>query len=192
MLLFVKNSKKIPDPRKGVPLISITDSLMSSFAMFSLKSSSLLQFDKKRKDACELQNLRNIYGIKNIPCDSRMREINDEVNPKNISPAFKSVFQNLQRGKALEQMTFYKGCYLLNLDGTGIFSSNKLNAPFCMEKVNKKTGKVTYYLQMMGAAIVHPDFKEVIPICPEMILKQDGQTKKMIVNVMLQSGFLKN
>jgi len=35
---------------------------------------------------------------------------------------------------------------------------------------------VTYYLQAVGAAIVHPDFKEVIPLCPEIIRKQDGET----------------
>ena len=46
-----------------------------------------------------------------------------------------------------------------------------------MEKVNKKTGEITYHLQMPGAAIVNPDFKEVIPLCPEMIIKQDGTTK---------------
>jgi hypothetical protein len=30
---------------------------------------------------------------------------------------------------------------------------------------------------MLGAAIVHPDFKEVIPLAPEFINKQDGQSK---------------
>jgi hypothetical protein len=30
---------------------------------------------------------------------------------------------------------------------------------------------------MLGAALVHPDRKEVIPICPEPIIKQDGDTK---------------
>jgi hypothetical protein len=30
---------------------------------------------------------------------------------------------------------------------------------------------------MLGAAIVHPDFKEVIPVFPEPILKQDGESK---------------
>jgi len=33
-----------------------------------------------------------------------------------------------------------------------------------MQKVNKKTGEITCYLQMLGAAIAHPDFKEVIPL----------------------------
>lgn len=172
---------KIPDFRNSSSMssISITDSLMSAFAMFSLKFPSLLQFDQTRQEVGnERQNLQNIYGIENIPCDSRMREINDTIDPqKYIAPVFKAVFRHLQRGKALEPMVFYDGCYLLNLDGTGIFSSKKLKTPFCMEKKNKKTGEITYYTQMLGAAIVHPNFKEVIPLCSEMIIKQDGQTK---------------
>jgi hypothetical protein len=170
--------EKIPEFRTGEPNISIADALMSAFAIFSLKDPSLLQFDNRRKDPAERQNLETIYGIKNIPSDTRMREIDDEIDPKKyITPLFKDIFRHLQRGKALEPMVFYKGCYLLNLDGTGFFSSKKLSAPYCLEKVNKKTGQITYYLQQLGAAIVHPDFKEVIPLCPEMIIKQDGKTK---------------
>jgi len=170
--------EQIPEFRTGDIKISISDALMSAFAMFSLKDSSLLQFDSRREDLAECQNLNSIYGIWNIPSDSRMREICDEIDPKKyLSPIFKVPFRHLQRGKALEQMVFYKGCYLLNLDGTGFFSSKKVNASYCMEKVNKKTGEITYHLQMLGAAIVHPDFKEVIPLCPEMIIKQDGTTK---------------
>jgi len=170
--------EKIPEFRTGDVEISIPDALMSAFAMFSLKDPSLLQFDSRREDLAECQNLKSIYGIQNIPSDSRMREIGDEIDPKKyLSPIFKVPFRHLQRGKALEQMVFYKGCYLLNLDGTGFFSSKKISAPYCMEKVNKKTGEITYHLQMLGAAIVHPDFKEVIPLCPEMIIKQDGTTK---------------
>ena len=170
--------EKIPEFRTGETDISIPDALMSAFAIFSLKDPSLLQFDNRRQNPSESQNLKNIYGIKVIPSDTRMREIDDEIDPnKYIVPVFKGVFGQLQRGKALEPMVFYKGCYLLNLDGTGFFSSKKLSAPFCLEKVNKKTGEITYYLQLLGAAIVHPDLKEVVPLCPEMIIKQDGKTK---------------
>ncbi len=173
-----RESEKIPEFRAGDIEISIPDALMSAFAMFSLKDPSLLKFDERREEKAECQNLKNIYGIDNIPSDSRMREICDEIDPKKyLSPIFKVPFRHLQRGKELEPMVFYKGCYLLNLDGTGFFSSKKVSAPYCMKKVDKKTGEVTYYLQMLGAAIVHPDFKEVIPLCPEMIIKQDGMTK---------------
>src|SRR5712664_1212968 len=34
-----------------------------------------------------------------------------------------------------------------------------------------------YYHQMLGAALIHPDFREVIPLMPEPIIKQDGTEK---------------
>jgi len=67
--------EKIPEFRTGNIEISIRDALMSAFAMFSLKDPSLLQFDERRKEDAECQNLKSIYGIRNIPSDSRMREI---------------------------------------------------------------------------------------------------------------------
>jgi len=41
----------------------------------------------------------------------------------------------------------------------------------------KPPEKKTYYHQMLAAVIVHPDQKQVIPLAPEPILKQDGATK---------------
>lgn len=169
-----KDFSKVPDFRQGDIKISMADALMSGFAIFSLKDPSLLAFDERRGID---ENLRSIYHIEDVPCDTQTRKILDEVNPEGLRPAFKGAFRQLQRGKALEPMVFFQGCYLLSLDGTGFFSSKKLYSDICLEKVNKKTGEVTYYLQMLGAAIVHPDFKEVIPLAPEFIQKQDGQTK---------------
>jgi len=40
-----------------------------------------------------------------------------------------------------------------------------------------KNGTVTYEHQMLAAVLVHPDLKEVIPLAPEPIQKQDGSTK---------------
>lgn len=171
-----KGFDNIQDHRNGNSTISLTDALMSGFAIFSLKDPSLLAFDQRRKTSAH--NLQTIYGINSIPCDSSMREILDRMDPIDLRPMFKSVFMNLQRGKALEKFVYMDGCYLLSLDGTGYFSSPIRHSPLCMEKVNKKTGKViSYYLQMLGAAIVHPERKEVIPLCPEPIKKQDGETK---------------
>ena len=165
----------ISDYRKGNITISLCDALMSAFAMFSLKDPSLLAFDNRRKE--EEHNLKSIYGIEQIPCDSRMREILDGVSPESLRPVYTAIFAQLQRGKALESMVFLYGCYLLALDGTGYFSSEKLSSESCMVKVSKKSGKESYYMQALGACIVHPDRKEVIPLCPEMIQKQDGDNK---------------
>jgi len=70
-------------------------------------------------------------------------------------------------------MTWLDGHYLLALDGTGIYSSEKVGSPYCLKK-RKRNGQEEYYQQMLGAAIVHPEQREVIPLCPEMIVQQDG------------------
>jgi hypothetical protein len=163
---------RLPDYRVGDTEISLADALMSAFAMFSLKAPSLLAFDKERVEG----NLHTIYGIERVPCDTRMREILDPIAPKWLRPAFKSVFRQLQRGKALEAMTWLDGHYLLALDGTGYFSSKTIHCTACLRRVHRN-GSLTYAHQMLGAAIIHPDQRAVIPLMPEPITNRDGMDK---------------
>lgn len=162
----------IPDYRLSETDIALADALMSAFAMFSLKAPSLLAFDKERAEG----NLHTIYGIERIPCDTHMREILDPVSPKVLRPLFKSIFRQLQRGKALEAMTFLDGHYLLALDGTEYFSSKTIHCASCLHRVHRK-GSITYAHQMLGAAIIHPDQRAVIPLMPEPIVNCDGTDK---------------
>jgi hypothetical protein len=169
--------EKIKDTRTGQSTILMVDVLMSAFAMFSLKDESLLMFDKRRASMRELANLKRVYGIENVPCDTVMRDILDPVDPEEFRPMFKDVFNQLQRGKVLDKFQYMGGYYILSADGTGYFSSKKIHCPSCLERKNSKTGQITYSHQMYGAAIVHPNLKEVIPLMPEPIIKQDGETK---------------
>jgi Transposase DDE domain len=162
----------IPDHRAEETGISCADALMSAFAMFSLKSPSLLAFDKERVEG----NLHTIYGIERAPCDTHRREMLDPVSPESVRPVFTGVFRQLQRGKVLEPMMFLNGYYLLALDGTGYFSSKTVHCQSCLHKTHRN-GSITYYHQMLGAAIIHPDFRAVIPLMPEPIIKQDGTEK---------------
>ena len=164
----------MPDPRSGSVEISLGDALMSAFAMFSLKDPSLLAFDERRRDPND--NFRAIYGIDHVPCDSQMRSILDPVDPADLRPLYQDVFRRLQRGKALESFVYLDGHYLLSLDGTSYFSSSKIHCPSCLEK-HHRGGGVTYSHQLLGAALVHPDLKEVIPLAPEPIINEDGHTK---------------
>ena len=150
---------------------------MSALAVFKLKFPSLLQFDEAKEEEAIKQNLNNLFGLNQVPCDTCMRERLDEVDPNNIRKAFTSIFSSLQRGKILEKYTFLDGKYLLLNDGTGFFSSKKIHCKNCCEKHHKKDGSITYYHQVLGAAIAHPDHREVIPICPEPIMKGDGSSK---------------
>src|SRR5438874_2541700 len=162
----------LADHRPGKPDISLTDALMAAFALFSLTSPSLLAFDKERTEG----NLHRVFGLERVPCDTAMREILDPVDPESLRPLFTQVFRALQRGKVLEEMVFVEGHYLLALDGTGYFSSQQIHCASCLE-MHHRNGTVTYRHQMLGAALIHPDQRAVIPLMPEPIVKQDGTSK---------------
>ena len=155
---------------------ALSDCLMSGLAIFSMKYPSLLSFDKAQDDPIIEHNIKTLFDVKNVPCDTYLRKRLDEVNPRLLRGAFKSIFTALQRGKALEDYTYLDNSYLISIDGTGTFSSSTVHCDQCNIKESKKTG-TTYYHQMLNAVIVHPDKREVIPLCPEAILKADGQTK---------------
>jgi len=164
---------RIIDHRTEQVKVSLVDSLMSGFALFSLKDPSLLAFDERRE---EPENLHTVYGIGQIPCDTQMRTILDDVEPESLRPVYKDVFRQLQRGKVLEEYQILGKHYLLPLDGTGYFSSKKIHCQDCLVK-QLRNGERLYHHQMLGAAIVHPNLKTVIPLMPEPIIKQDGAQK---------------
>jgi hypothetical protein len=172
--------RQVKDPESGkgsrsgnIPLV---DCLMSGLALFGLKCPSLLQFDKDRNEPVIKANLKSLYGVENAPCDTYLRERLDVIDPKHIRGAFKSIFSKLQRSKALEAYQFLDGHYLLLSDGTGFFSSKQIHCQNCCTKKHRD-GTVTYHHMMLGSAIVHPDRKEVIPLCPEPIMNHDGSKK---------------
>jgi len=148
---------------------------MSAVAMFSLKDEHLLAFDDLLNDPVRQANLHQLYGIPKAPSDTQMRAILDEVNPHLLRPAFVTLHQELQKQGVLENYRFL-GKYLISLDGTGLYSSGKQGCPECCEK-HHSNGEVTYYHQLLGAVLVHPDKSTVLPLFPEAITRQDGTTK---------------
>jgi len=95
----------IPDPRWDGGDMSFTDALMSACAMFSLKAPSLLACDKERAEG----HVPTIYGMQRVPCDPHRRELLAPVSPTWLRPVGQSVFRQLQRGKALEEMVLLDG-----------------------------------------------------------------------------------
>ncbi len=176
LMRSVRNSfQKISDPVKGRQW-ALPDVLMSGLAIFSLKYPSLLSFDRaSRNDKTVKHNLKKLFGVRATPCDTAMRERLDKVDPFQLRGAFKKVFAALQRGKGLEPFN-YLGHYLLSVDGTGYFSSSTVHCDQCCKK-HHRDGSVSYYHMMLGAVLVHPEIKQVIPLPPEQIMNEDGSKK---------------
>ena len=169
---------RVPDPLRTRG-ISLSDCLMSGLAVFSFKMPSLLQFDTRVRggeDPVQARNLRTLFGVVRAPSDTWMRERLDEVDPRDLRRCFTRIHSALQRGKVLEDWSVLDGHLLISVDGTGHHSSHKVSCKNCCVK-NHRDGSKTYYHQALGAAVVHPDHAEVLPLAPEPIRKEDGARK---------------
>mgnify|MGYP001564515523 FL=1 len=115
--LVRKEFERISDLRNK-PQGTCADALMAGLALFSLKDPSLLAFEDRRTDA----TIKSIYSIRQIPSDTNMRTILDDIDLLSLNRVFNKVLAKFQRGKGLEDMVFYDSYYLISNDGTGYFS----------------------------------------------------------------------
>jgi hypothetical protein len=123
-----------------------------------------------------LKNIKRLFSLDNVPCDTYMRERLDEITPHVCRRAFCDLFTLLQRNKVLDNFHFFKDHYLISVDGSGVFSSQDVHCDNCCVK-NHRNGTTTYHHQILGAALVHPTQKVVYPFAPEPIMKTDGSKK---------------
>lgn len=170
--------RRIEDNRhSGKVRHSLHDCFMSGFAMMYFQDSSLLQFQKRLEDAAHHNNLSNLFQVQSIPRDTQMREVIDEIDSRELEPLFEDFFRALQRGKHLESYRFLGDHYLVSIDGSGYFSSDKISCPGCLWKESKK-GKLRYEHQIVQAALMRPGKREVMPLAPEAIVNGDGKEKQ--------------
>ena len=174
---MARRFEQIDDSRQQSKVdFSLHDCLMSAFAMMFFQDPSLLQFQKRLQDAIHKNNLSTLFAVSKIPCDTQLRDTIDSCDPQQIEVIFSDYFSLLQRGKQLESFQVLDGHYLIAIDGTQYFSSEKLHCPQCLHKKTK--GRLRYHHQIVQAAMVCPGMRQVVPLAPEAVQNSDGQDKQ--------------
>lgn len=160
--------------------IELLDFLMSGFAIFALKFPSLLKFEEEMRDRNLASHLSPLFKLQQVPSDTHLRTVLDEIELESLSPIFKKLFNHFQRSNHLKEFQFLEGKYILCIDGTQFFASDKIHCDSCMVKKTRDDSKsegVKYYHQMLAGCLVHPNKECVIPFAPEPMHKQDGNDK---------------
>jgi len=153
---------------------SLIDNLMASFAMFSLKDASLLEFRELIKERQE--NLRRIYHLEKIPQDTALRQTIDGVAPASLQSQFSPMIAWLKEQELWSARKVLEHYHAVSIDGTGYFSSSTTCCDHCLVKEHRN-GKTTYHHQLLVAVNVHPDQATVFPLQAEPITNQDGSIK---------------
>lgn len=168
----------LPDSREAVKTdYSIHDAMMSGFACMYFQDPSLLQFQQRLKEIEHRDNLQTLFGVNDIPGETQLRDIVDEVATDEFRPIFKDYFSRLQRGKHLLQYQLFDGLYICSIDGTQYFNSNRIHCSGCL-RTTHKNGSISYSHKVLQAALMHPDMRQVIPLMPEEIRNTDGTIKQ--------------
>jgi hypothetical protein len=130
--------RKIPDWRQQSKVsISLHDALMSGLACMYFQDPSLLQFQKHLQDVQHKNNLQTLFGVQNIPKETQMRDIIDNVESSHFQDVFKKIHSQLQQNRLLEQYQLFPDLYLFPFDGTSYFSSEKVHCAQCLTKKHR-------------------------------------------------------
>jgi len=165
---------KITDRRRANASYTLTDFLCSAFAMFSLKSPSLLAFEEQTK--VEKRNLHSIYHIGAIPSDTQMREVLDPIDPAPLRKLFATLFATLETTGVIKEYHFWRDFVVVTVDGVEHFSSSKIHCAHCTTRT-LRDGTRSYHHAGLGSVLVNPAHEEVFPLDFEPILKEDGARK---------------
>jgi hypothetical protein len=165
---------QLPDHRRANSSYDLADVLRSAFAMFSLKSPSLLAFKELTKQ--EEKNLKAIYQIRSIPSDTQMRTTLDPLSPAPLRTLFAKLFNKLREAGVIKEYEYWKGQIVISIDGVEHFSSTKVHCNHCTTRAHRN-GETSYHHSGLAAVLVHPDQEEVFTLDFEPILNADGSKK---------------
>ena len=170
--------KTLPDERRADRIQQgLRDFYLSAFALFYLQDPSLLEFQRRLEEQLQRNNLRSVFGIEAIPSDTHLREILDWQEESRLEGVFRTYLGRMQRSKQLERYQYLDQGYLVTVDASEYFNSEKVHCSRCLKRT-KSDGTLEYYHQVVQPAIVNPELRQVLPLAPQFIRKQDGASKQ--------------
>lgn len=170
--------KPLPDGRRKERVRhGLADCYLSAFAMFYLQDPSLLEFQRRVQEQVQRNNLGDVFGIETIPSDTQLREVLDWQEGEAVSGVFREMLRRLQRSKQLERYRYLPQGFLITMDGSEYFNSEKVTCRRCLKR-RKSDGRLEYYHQILQPALIHPELRQVLPLAPQFIRRRDGTDKQ--------------
>jgi hypothetical protein len=167
----------LPDRRTGPSrddAYTMTDIGLSAFSIFFMGSPSFLAHQRALEEGHGRSNCQTLFGMTAIPTDNYIRLMLDGAAPTVFDRLF---MKAIEAAGPLTPFQCPDGRVLIALDGTEHFCSRKIKCRQCSTRL-RADGGTEYFHAFLGASIVAPSHKRVLPLPPEFIAPQDGAVKQ--------------
>jgi len=169
---------EFPDGRTGDNTSYLMEDFgLGAFSTFFSQSPSFLANQRNLQKAKGQSNAQSLFHLQEIPSDNQIRQMLDPVPPEKLFPCYDAAFESLRQAGHLESWRILQDTFLIALDGTWYYSSDKIHCRNCSCLEHKSGGK-TYYHSAVTPVLVAPGHEHAIPLRPEFITPQDGHTKQ--------------
>jgi len=176
---------RVPDPRHPDRVsFLLHDTLLSGFACMFFQHRSLLEFQRRMKERRGRCNLETLFGVRQVPSDSQMRQILDPLATEPLRQLLPLLFEKLRRAGWAKQFKTelatsqdQSDYYSVALDGTQYFHSTQLECPSCLIK-RDVSGQAHYSHCVVAATLVKAGSRKVLPLDVEQVQNSDGQGKQ--------------
>ena len=167
----------LPDRRKGPTRdgdYTMADIGLSAFSSFFMGSPSFLAHQRALEEGHGRSNCETLFGMSAIPSDNYIRLMLDGAAPAAFDGLF---FKAIEAAGPLTPFQCLDGRTLMALDGSEHHCSRKIKCQQCSTR-RRSDGGTEYFHAFLGASIVAPGHKQVLPLPPEFIAPQDGAEKQ--------------
>jgi len=169
--------ERLPEHRSGKNTrYSLMEAGLSAFAVFFMQSPSFLAHQRDMQRQRGRNNAQSLFEVARIPSDSQLRNLLDPVNPAALRALFWEFYAWLKAAGHLDAYVSVLGTYLISLDGSRYFGSEKVHCPNC--RVTLREGQPHYSHEVLLAVLGAPEQEAVICLEPEFITPQDGHAKQ--------------
>jgi hypothetical protein len=155
----------------------MADAALSAFSIFFTQSPSFLDSQVRMQKQQGKNNAASIFGVHQIPSDNQIRNLLDPVPPETLFPLMATISDELYRDGYLERFRSINRTFLIALDGTDFFSSEKISCPGCTS-ATLKNGKTLNRHIAVTPVVVAPGQSNVVALPPHFVHPQDGHDKQ--------------
>lgn len=156
---------------------AMEDAALSAFAVFFSQSPSFLDSQVRMQKQQGKNNASSLFGVHKIPCDNQIRNLLDPVPPETLFPLMADIGDALYHQGYLDAYRSINGTFLVALDGTDFFSSEKITCPNCSH-AKLKNGKTLNRHLAVTPVLVAPGQQNVLALAPQFVQPQDGHDKQ--------------